>query len=82
MLTMRNALFASPRGLWTVAVLAWLVSSAWGQGPMDKPASPSIRVTGEASVTIKPDQAQIGQVRFAVKGLQQRNTVSIEPLAD
>jgi uncharacterized protein YggE len=59
MLTMRNALFASPSGLWTVAVLAWLVSSAWGQGPMDKPASPSIRVTGEASVTIKPDQAQI-----------------------
>ena len=45
--------------LWSVAMLAWFVSAAWGQGPLDKPAYPSIRVTGEAAVTTKPDQAQI-----------------------
>ena len=42
-----------------IAMLAWFVSAAWGQGPMDKPAYSSIRVTGEAAVTTKPDQAQI-----------------------
>jgi uncharacterized protein YggE len=56
---MRRTLHGSPKILWTIAVLAWLVSAAWGQSTMDKPASPSIRVTGEASITIKPDQAQI-----------------------
>jgi uncharacterized protein YggE len=59
MLIMRRALHDSTKGLWTIAMLAWFVSAAWGQGPMDKPAYSSIRVTGEAAVTSKPDQAQI-----------------------
>jgi uncharacterized protein YggE len=40
-------------------MLAWFVSAAWGQGSMDKLPYSSIRVTGEAAVTTKPDQAQI-----------------------
>jgi uncharacterized protein len=59
MLSMRRALHDSTKILWTVAMLAWFVSTAWGQGPLDKRAYPSIRVTGEAAVTTKPDQAQI-----------------------
>ena len=59
MFIMRKPLHDSPQVLWVAAVLVWFVSAAWGQGAMDNPASPSIRVTGEASVTIKPDQAQI-----------------------
>ena len=59
MLIIRTALDYLTKVLWTVAMLAWLVSAAWGQELMDKPAYPSIRVTGEAAVTTKPDQAQI-----------------------
>jgi uncharacterized protein len=59
MLIMRRALHDSTKVLWTVAMLAWFVSTAWGQGPLDKLVYPSIRVTGEAVVTTKPDQAQI-----------------------
>jgi uncharacterized protein YggE len=59
MLIMRRALHDSTKVLWTVAMLVWFVSTAWGQGPSDKLAYPSIRVTGEAAVTTKPDQAQI-----------------------
>jgi uncharacterized protein YggE len=59
MLIMRRALHDSTKVLWTIAMLAWFVSAAWGQGPLEKPAYSSIRVTGEAAVTTKPDQAQI-----------------------
>jgi uncharacterized protein len=59
MLIMRRALHRLTRVLWPVATLAWFVSAAWGQGILEKPAYPSIRVTGEAAVTTKPDQAQI-----------------------
>lgn len=59
MLIMRRALHYLTKLLWTVAMLAWFVSAAQGQGPLDKPAYPSIRVTGDAAVTTKPDQAQI-----------------------
>jgi uncharacterized protein len=59
MLIIRRALDDSTKVLWTIAMLAWFVSAAWGQGPVDRPAYPSIRVTGEAAVTTKPDQAQI-----------------------
>jgi uncharacterized protein len=59
MLIMRRALHHLTKVLWTIATLAWFVSAAWGQGSLDKPAYSSIRVTGEAAVTTKPDQAQI-----------------------
>ena len=59
MLIIRKALHYLTKVLWTVAVLAWFVSAAWGQGTLHKPAYPSIRVTGEGAVTTKPDQAQI-----------------------
>jgi uncharacterized protein len=59
MFIMRRALHDSPKVLWAVAVLVWCASAAWGQGSMDKVAYPLIRVTGEAAVTTKPDQAQI-----------------------
>jgi uncharacterized protein len=59
MFIMRRVLHDSIKVLWTVAVLAWFVSTAWGQSSMDKLAYPSIRVTGEATVSTKPDQAQI-----------------------
>jgi uncharacterized protein YggE len=58
-LIMRRALHDSTKVLWTIGMLAWFVSAAWGQGLFDKAAYPSIRVTGEAAVTTKPDQAQI-----------------------
>jgi uncharacterized protein YggE len=54
-----RTLHNSPTVLWTIAMLAWCVASVWGQGPVDKPTYPSIRVTGEAVITTKPDQAQI-----------------------
>jgi uncharacterized protein len=59
MLVMRRALHHLTEGLWIVAVLAWFVSAAWGQGALEKPVNPSIRVTGEATVTTKPDQVRI-----------------------
>jgi uncharacterized protein YggE len=59
MLIKRRGLHHLAKVLWTIAMLAWFVSAAWGQGPLEKPAYPSIRVTGEAAVTTKPDQAQI-----------------------
>jgi uncharacterized protein len=59
MLIKRRTLHHLAKILWTVAMLAWFVSTAWGQGPLEKPAYPSIRVTGEATVTTKPDQARI-----------------------
>lgn len=59
MLIKRRGLHHLTKVLCTIAMLAWFVSAAWGQGPLDKPAYSSIRVTGEAAVTTKPDQAQI-----------------------
>jgi uncharacterized protein len=59
MLINRRGLHHSAEVLWTVAMLAWFVSAAWGQRPLEKPAYSSVRVTGEAAVTTKPDQAQI-----------------------
>jgi uncharacterized protein YggE len=59
MLIMRRVLHHLTRVLWIVTMFAWLVSAAWGQGPLEKPVSPSIRVTGEATITAKPDQARI-----------------------
>ena len=59
MLILRRTLHHLTKVLCTVAMLAWFVSATWGQVPLDKPAYPSIRVTGEAAVTTKPDQAQI-----------------------
>jgi uncharacterized protein YggE len=59
MLVMRQAFRDSTQLLWIVALLTGLASTAWGQGAMEKPSSPLIRVTGEATVTTKPDQARI-----------------------
>jgi uncharacterized protein YggE len=62
MCVMRRTLHNSLKIVWilsTGAMLAWFASTAWGQGSMDKPVYPSIRVTGEGTVTAKPDQAQI-----------------------
>ena len=59
MLIKRRGLHYLTKVLWTVAMLAWFVSAAWGQGSLEKPTYPSIRVSGEAAVTTKPDQAQI-----------------------
>jgi uncharacterized protein len=45
--------------LLSLAGLTSLVSTVWGRGAMEKPAVPLIRVTGEATVKAKPDQARI-----------------------
>jgi uncharacterized protein YggE len=42
-----------------MALLVLLGVQAAAQDPADRPARPSIRVTGEATVSAKPDQAQI-----------------------
>ena len=55
----RKALQQLVKSLWIVAVLTWCASAAWGQGALDKPPYPLMRVTGEATVTTKPDQARI-----------------------
>jgi len=59
MLVMRKAMRHLTKTLWIIAVLTWFTSDAWGQGAMEKPVYPLIRVTGEAAVTTKPDQARI-----------------------
>jgi uncharacterized protein YggE len=59
MLVMRGAVRHLTKVLWIVAVLAWYGSAAWGQGALEKAVYPLIRVTGEAAVTTKPDQAWI-----------------------
>ncbi len=43
----------------TVAVIAVLTGRVWPQESQDKIKQPSIRVTGEATLAVKPDQAQI-----------------------
>jgi uncharacterized protein len=59
MRVMRSALHHLTGVLCIVAVLAWYVPAVWGQGAVEKPVNPLIRVTGEATVTTKPDQARI-----------------------
>ncbi len=43
----------------TVAIFVLLAGRAWAQKPPEKIPQPSIRVTGEATLAVQPDQAQI-----------------------
>lgn len=47
------------RRLLPLAVLTLLGAAAAAQEPSGRPTPPSIRVTGEATVTVQPDQARI-----------------------
>ena len=54
-----KTLYYLTKALAIVAVLAWLDPGAGGQETLEKPRHPAIRTTGEATVTVKPDQAHI-----------------------
>ncbi len=43
----------------TIAVFIFLTGASWPQKPPEQIPRPSIRVTGEATLSVKPDQAQI-----------------------
>jgi uncharacterized protein len=44
---------------WLMAILALFTPRAWGHEAMSPPLTPSIRTMGEATLTVKPDQARL-----------------------